>query len=479
VGHSDSRSLTGNFFVRNSFKQRFVSGAIWSGLGRVVATVGGFVTTLILAKALSPSEIGAYFVAFNSIIIFSSLGSLGMDEIVVRFASTATVAGEPRAPSQVLRRCLAISVVGAAVATVLFFEAAPYFFGRTLRIPQLLGLLGFIAAWLFFATLQRQLAESFRGLDDIRSATLFGGVRSNGIVNAALGCLVIGGLWSLGLLTLSSAVGAMLGSSAFVVMIALYKLHRDAMGRSLANAQTPTSRLGTRQAIYEAWPLWLATLINVFNAMGGVWLASAFDTAEHVALFGVAQRFVLLIITPMLIVNLVLPPIIARMHASGELRRIEHIVRTVSGLSLLPALAVLVLLVIAGEPVIRSIFGVYYLASYPLLLIFCAGQVINIATGAWQIVMPMTGSRLQMLATSIIAIGVQGGAGIYLGSRFGVLGVAIGFAISLAVSNLFGMIAVRLSLGIWTFAKVDRDSLGDVFAMLLARMRGRFPVRSA
>jgi O-antigen/teichoic acid export membrane protein len=459
--------------VALSLKEKMFGGVLWSGAGKIVSMAANFVITLVLARALAPTDYGTYFVALTTIVIVASVGTLGMDQIVVRFAATKVAANDLAGARQVATRCLGIVLIGTVATCAIFLLLGPAFFRNVLDMPRLATCLGVLGAWLLFATLQRQLAETFRGLNDIRRATLFGGVRNSGIVNAALACVGMLVAWVGGFLNLLTALLIMMGASVIVVTVASITLWKCLRHSPSADGIVEVQSLATDLALREGWPLWLATLVAVLNSVGSGWLAGALDTSAHVALFGVAQRFVLLLLAPMVVINAVLPPIVSQLHASMQFARLEKIVRSIGGLLLLPMLGVLALLVVGGKPLLHVLFGAYYENAYAMLLILCLGQVVNIATGAWQIVLPMTGQRHQMLAASGVSVIVQFVLGVVLGHWFGVLGVAIAFCASTVITNLLGVVLVYRQLGIWTYATVNRRAVQDVNGMILARLSRR------
>lgn len=453
-----------------ALKDRMLSAALWAGAGKILSMVGSFLMTLALARALVPAAYGSYFVAFNTIMVLATVSTLGLDRVVVRFVAVRTSRHDPAGMRQVIWRCLGLVAVGALTAAVAFRVLARGPVVSILHMPALAGYLGLLAAWILSASFQRQLGETFRGLNDIRLATLLGGVRSSGILNSVLGAAAMLLLWVGGELTLFTALLVRLATSIVIVMAASTVLWRRLHGEEGGRA-AGTSQWGTRAALREGWPLWFAGLVVVFNSQGVAWLASAFDTPDQVALFGVAQRFALLLIAPTIMINAVLPPIVARLHADNQLQRLQRIVRSFSGLILLPALLVLMVLVPAGGPLLRVLFGAHYEASYPILLLLCAGQVVNIATGAWQIVMPMTGSKQRMLVSSLISMLVLLVLGTVLGSVSGVVGVSLAYCASMITTNLVGAFLVRQELGIWTFASLNLRTLREARDMVEARLR--------
>ena len=456
--------------MSSSLKQVLLGGAIWAGAGKLISMVCNFVLTIVLTHGISPAAYGGYHVVTTTIIILATVGTLGMDQVVVRFASMCQAIGDRVALGVIVATCVKAVVAGSLVTALLFFYVAPWFMGDVLQMPDLINYLWIIVVWLVLATVQRQLAETWRGLNDIRFATIFGGIRNVGMLTAVTTCIGMVALWAMGMLTLRSALWVMLSTSALTVLAAAL-----VMRARFPQMTTPATNVGVewsgQRALSEAWPLWLAVMITVLSSLGSTWLASAFDTPEHVALFGVAQKFTLLLVAPLVVINAILPPVIAQLHATGELVRLQHVVQAVAGITLLPCLFLLLFLVVAGRPLLDLLFGDYYVASFPMLLLICLGQVANIATGSWQIVLPMTGSRYQVLYASGISLFVQLVMGIWLGMVWGVWGVAVGYCTSIVIANVVGMLIVKNSVGIWTYAVINRATIELGRNMITSRIK--------
>lgn len=458
-----------------ALKHTIFRGTLWAGGAQVLSMACNFALTIVLAHGLAPADYGLYFIALNSIVILANVGMAGMDRSTVRVASIRVVERDWRGLRVLLATCIRVVVMCAIAAAIGFIAVGHKVFTDFLHAPGLAPYVGVMALWLVLAAIQGELTEAFRGLNDIRLASLFGGVRSNGIVMAVAVLALMGGLTWMGRLTLAGALWVMVFVAGASVVAAAAMLIGRVRRLSATDEGSEASGTvwGVRDALLDAWPYWITAIIVALRLQGGAWLAGAFDNNDNVALYGIAQRMMLLLAAPMIIGNAVLPPIIAQLHAAGQLRRMERVIRSVSGLILLPSLLLTVLLMVAGKLVLHGLFSAFYEAAYPLLIILCIGQTANIATGAWQTVMPMTGNQRLMLVTSVLAMVIQLGLGVWLGSVHGVLGVAISFAVSVTVSNLVGMLFVRRSLGIWTFASLDVATIRDALEMVAAKLRGR------
>lgn len=453
-----------------NLKEKLMHGGLWALGGKLFSIFCAFISNLILARALPPADYGAYFIVVNTMIILATVSTVGMDQVVVRFVAKFAAAGDLRNARAVIVRCMSVVAAMTLLVCLVAWPVLPWAFTHVVGMPVLATLSLPIMLWLFFSTLQRQLAETFRGLNDIRCATMFGGLRNNGIVISLVTCVCVAGLWMSGLLDIRVAVGISAFGSLFVVAVAAWTLRNRMREAPAQPPASPDAGWSMASTLHEGWPLWLATLIMVTRVQGTSWLAGIFDTPEHVALFGVALRFVNLLTAPLIIINALLPPVIAELHARGELQRLQRVIQGVGGIASLPCLAILALFVVLGHRIIGMLFGAYYEAAYPLLVLLCLGQTANIMTGSWQVTLPMTGHRTQMLRISAVTAVIQLACCVAGGWLYGVLGVALGFTVGIIVNNTIGLLVVRRVVGIWTFVSIRPDVIRQMVGMLRNRV---------
>ena len=467
--------------MSRELKQRMVDGGLWAAGGRIAAIASSFVLNLLLARSLAPSDYGVYYVVLSTMIILATVGTVGMDRVAVRFVAARKAMGDWNDVRAVIGRCLKTVLAATTVLCLLFYLLAPWFFTQVLKVPAAIALSGLMVLWLFFSTLQRQLAETFRGLNDIRGATLFGGFRNNGILSSVLTCGAILVLWASEAISLATVFTTTVCTSLLVVIVAAWTLRRRLRAPEPSpkpDTDTSFREWGTLKVLYEGWPLWLASLIAVLRAQVSGWFAAGFDSAEHVALFAVADRFALLLTAPLTIVNMLLPPVVAELYARGETKRMGRVVQAVGGLASLPCIVILAVIILAGRPTLGLLFGAHYEAAYLMLIVLCIGQVAAIVTGSWQVVLPMTGLRRQTLRISAWAMLIQVICSLIGGYYAGALGVAIGASAGVIVGNILGMITAHRHLSIWTFISVRRAVLKDAVTLLTKRMSGLMQARA-
>ncbi|MEZ4607681.1 MAG: MATE family efflux transporter [Deinococcales bacterium] len=126
--------------------------------------------------------------------------------------------------------------------------------------------------------------------------------------------------------------------------------------------------------IQLSMPLWLVSLINFVFTQADIWFISFYRSSEEIALYGAAVRLVQLVITPLLIVNAVLPPYISEYHAKGQTRALEKLLQMTSSFAAIPALLILLSFLLFPKPMLGLIYGEFYSAAAAVLVVLSIAQ---------------------------------------------------------------------------------------------------------
>jgi len=95
--------------------RKIARGSLLSGVGAVVAAVGGVGLTLAVTRNFAPDLAGTFFAATTFFLIVGSLAQLGTDVGLVRYLSSHWATGQQDRIDQTLRIALVPVVVAATV----------------------------------------------------------------------------------------------------------------------------------------------------------------------------------------------------------------------------------------------------------------------------------------------------------------------------------------------------------------------------
>lgn len=159
-------------------------------------------------------------------------------------------------------------------------------------------------------------------------------------------------------------------------------------------------------------------------------------SARDVGLFRVAVQGGNLVALGLIIVNIVLAPQVAKLHAEGQMERLQRIIlrstRAIMGISI-PAF---VILCFWGKQIINFVFGQQYEDASLALVIMCAGQIVNASVGSVAIVLNMTGNERRTIGGIVIGLILNLVLSVTLIPKYGNVGAAIAYATSTAVWNI-------------------------------------------
>lgn len=426
---------------------RLVKGGSWAVGGRVITMAAGFVSAALLARLLSPDELGSYFLALSVVTLGSIFGSLGLNQVAVRFIAASLESRQPDIARTVVIRIALLGVGGAVAAGAAYALVGHRVGAALLNAPALGALSGLVAAWIVVQTVQNVLAEVFRGFHDIRGASIFGGAASSVFLLvglAALWTLADGGslptvvLLGVGTFALSTAIGI-----------------RVIVGR-VRNLPYKTAEPAPTagELLWVGAPLLASNVTLFWFAQGPLWIVGASLPHDDVALYGLAMRIVALLGLPLLVMEGVLLPVIVEMLTSGRQRRLQRLLQAAATVSTLCVMLAALFLVIAGRPLLQIVYGDFYAAAAPTLTLLMLAPLANVATGICGHTLVMSGHQGRMMTISVLSATLMLGAAALAVRPFGINGVAVVVSLGTLFHNVLLLLTTHDRTGVWTHASI-------------------------
>jgi O-antigen/teichoic acid export membrane protein len=444
-----------------SVKRRLLSGSAWATGGRGIVAFTALATNALLARLLSPQELGVYFLAFSVVGIGALLGSLGMEQAVVRFVAESIGLDQFNRARLMLGKTLAFGVLGA-----LGVGAAYLFFGHVVaeelfHSQALVATTGLVAVWIVLMTLQGLLGGAFRSFHDIRLSTVF-----NGLTTGVLITVLLGVMWLLGdQVSITTALLLAVGAVSANVMFGGWMLYRKV--EHLPRRGGEDRVLGAGGIMSVALPLAMTNLTVFVLTQGDLWILGAFRPPEEVALYGAAARAVVLVAMPLMVVNGVLPPLIAEMYAQGRRQQLERTLRATAAVAGIPAFLVLATFIVFGKPILGLVFGDYFREGAAILALLSLAQLVNVWSGAGTLTLSYTGHQATLMTLSVVGGAVTIMAGLAVVGPYGATGVAAAMAAGIATYNVAVWIMAKRKTGLWTH--VGFNGFSDAMRVLLKR----------
>lgn len=395
----------------------------------------------ILARVLSPAELGAYFLVLNVVMVGGRVGLLGMDNALVQLVASAIGTGGTGEARTATTRCFFWGMLGSVIAACLVFGVGSVFRSSFFHQGAGTWILGLAALWLIANAVQMLLGQGFLAFHDVRNAAMFGGLLANALLVTLIPLLKqfgksVGLLQVIGLSILTYAATAVVGG--WILRARVRKLGKPSSGPSDADVL----RMG--------WPVLVVNLAYSVLSQSDLWIIGAFRGAHEVALYGAAARLAFFVTTPLMIILAFVPPLIAELYAQGRTTELEKTLRGLATVAAVPAVGCLLLFVLFGRQILDHVYGGFYAESATVLVLLATGQCVNVCAGSCGMALMMTKHQRTMMTVTLVCGVVALITMLCLVNRYGATGVAAAVAFGMILQNVASTVAAKIKTGMWT-----------------------------
>lgn len=430
--------------------QRIRSGGIWAFLGKFSTSIMTLVINATLARILLTEELGLYFLVFNIAIFGAYASTAGFEQTVVKYVADNLSQDRPGNVLYMIKAAFLGTLAGSVAVGILYFFTSEMIALYIFSIEGLTAITLVLIFWMIANGFQVVIGESFRGFQDIKLATIFGGLSSTVIFIVLLTLTSQFDWYSLSIHSVIVLwVTAISASNIFGLAILIKKL--SVIKKSEHFSDQPT--LSIRKILPVTFPFMITALSYFFITQADIWMISIIGTQHDIAIYGAAAKLAILMSMPFIILNSVTQPMIASKFAAGRIKEFEKTLRTVTALAFIPALLLFIVFILFGEILLRLIFGSEVYGSGALILFLLAFKhLMVIWSGTAANLLAMTGFQRKLMLITIITGFISMGTAGWAGQHFGGAGVALGFLVPGVLAQIYMIISVYRALHIKGYA---------------------------
>lgn len=398
------------------------SGVAGVGLLKVGSTVVAILITVLLARALGPSQFGAYAFAFSTAALLTLPLLQGLPVLVVREVSRAHIAERPGLASQLLAYSNRLSVLVAVIIGLAMLAAMVLFPGATvLRQPLLLGV-ALALPLVMVATLARGSVVRAHG------AAVRGQVPDMIVRPVAL-LAMVGALWWLPVDTALVAMTLHLLAAGLAFAISWWLVRRLVSKSAVAGDSRSDVGRWTRALV----PLSTVAGMQLINSQVDLVLLGFLGTSEDVGIYRVATTLALQVSFVLTVVNAVAAPKFALLYRDGRIDELRRVNLLGAGAAFSVGALVFAIYGLFGRSLIEIAVGPDYLGAFVPLLVLSAAHLLTLWAGTTNVLLNMIGREKDVMITALVATGVNISLNLILIPRLGILGAAFSSAGSLMV----------------------------------------------
>ena len=400
--------------------RKVLQGAAWMGAGRIIVNLSGFVSTVLLARLLSPDDFGLVAIAMAAAAVVNSASELSLTAALVKFDDPSDDDFHS-AWTLNLIRAFAIAAILVAIAWPM---AAAY------SEERLIPIFGIIAVTAAARALENPRIVMFRRALDFRPDFQFDVAEKLVSLFVAVGiAFVFRSYWAL-------VLGA---AAATLVRVALTYLKIPYL---------PRFRLSRWRALMS-FSIWLtfAEIVKTINLRAVPLVAGAFLPTVAVGQYSVGERVASMPVRESVgALQATLFPAFSRM--ADDLGRMRAAYIRAQGMTSLAALPMGFGLMAVAEPVVLIILGAKWLPAVPVLQAVAIASSVQAVQNALPLAMA-TGHTNEILRRNIRTFVIQMPllvAGLMLGRESaleGLEGLSLALLVSAVVNVTINMLLIR------------------------------------
>jgi O-antigen/teichoic acid export membrane protein/glycosyltransferase involved in cell wall biosynthesis len=389
--------------------------------GNVMSSVFGFISFIIIARALSVQEFGIFTLAFSLTSILSMLAQWGLGTSVIRHATEFSKRADEEGAATILKSALVLQVTGIGLVVSLFLLLSGELNRHLLRVSLPADLLGFTLLGAAGSVLFDFLVSAY----SIRLRFLNLSILKT-IVSLVRVCLVAAAVlnrWtSPSILFLAFVVPYWIGAVASVPMFR----------RTIGLRGSVQLSMFRRILAYGGWQT-ISRAAAVFLRHAGPFILAAVSTEKEVGIYGLGLSLSFIYGVVLQSVSSYFLPIGARLSSDDS---VEPFIRRTLRLSL-PLIALCLVSLVFAYPFVTLVYGPEKTDAVPVFVLLSLTSIAAMGFSVIQVLFHYFFKPQYISIVLLIRLGVFLVASFLL-SSFGGVGIAVAFLaaefVSLSVS---------------------------------------------
>lgn len=389
-----------------------------------------FAITVLLGRFLGVKEFGIYAYAISWISLLGVFAQAGIANVMFRNVAVYHQENDwARIRGMFHFSFLVVSVAGLLCATILATTAWLLHYD----VPAMRNALWLACLPLLLKAFFVPLSGVQRGLQQVTYAQL-----PMFFIMPSTFLLMVAGIYTLTPLTLTGNDAILLRAAALGVgLLGAIKLLSVGLKKAGRPQSLPRPTYHPRQWLASAAPMVLVGSMFLVNSNADILMLGSLVGAEAAGVYKAATRGAELVTISLMVINVPLAPIIARLYATDDRIKLQRALTYCVHIAFIPATIVTVIFVMKGEWFLQ-LFGSEF-ASHEgslSLAILSLGQLVNAAAGSVGVLLIMTkheGYAARAMTISALLNIILNATLIPIA---GLIGAAIATGISTVVWNL-------------------------------------------
>jgi len=435
-------------------------------VGTIFTAAAGYLFKVYLARVLGAEALGIYALGMTIVAFLGVFNALGLPQSAVRFVAAYCATGKMELLRGFLGRGFLVLLASNLLLGSAVLVVGPWIAVHLYHTPALSPYLRLFALIMILGALTTFLAQVLTGYKDVARRTVITSFIGNpATIIFTLSLVSLGfSLWGYIFAQVCSAL-VVLG----LLLVAVWKLTPQA-ARSFS-AGLP---LLEREVISFSAVAFGVCFLEFLIAQADRVLIGFYLDAREVGIYAVAGALVTFVPIILQSVNQIFSPTIADLHARQQHELLGRIFQTLTKWILGLTIPLAAVMMLFAAPLMR-IFGHDFEVGWPILVIGTLGQLVNCGVGSVGYLLLMSGNQGRLIRIQAVMATVMVALNLALIPRWGIIGAAIGAAVTNTATNLWYLRQVRRALGLFPYnrgyLRLLLPVLGTFAVLLLLRSK--------
>jgi O-antigen/teichoic acid export membrane protein len=414
-------------------------GSVWALSAKIIATVMGMISTIIIARYYGADVLGIIAV-INSFLIFTTIFTiLGTNTAILRLIPEHLTKFSPTSAYNIYKKIQVLVTIISLVTGFLFFFFSNIIAEKVFNKPNLSFYFTLASVFIVVNALMQVNINAIRGLKLIRRFAFMQFLPQ--FLNVSL-------LLFLGLIYANNNVPiyAMFGSFTMTWIVA-WSIIEFAFKKRM-NPNDDVVDMSLEEILTISFPMLLAGTMTFITGQTGVILLGIFRTESEVGYYSIAVKLATLTSFVLAAINSIAAPKFSELFHTGEIDELFRVAKKSTKLIFWTTTPILMILLIFGKFFILFLYGKDFTPVYWAMFIIIIGQFVNAISGSTGIFMNMTGHQKVFSNIMIISALFNICFSIILIPKIGIFGAALSGTISLILWNVITLVYMKRKYGL-------------------------------
>lgn len=411
------------------------------GSTQIVQLVLKYVFTLLAVRLLGAVYYGQYVISQTVIQIVSLVSLFGLDRGLIKQVAHHRSLGQNKEAEQSIIFGFRISILSGLVFAAGLYLSSSFLAEDIFRDPSLDILFRLIALSIPFLNLVNMYYATFQASKNVTRRAI------NEFVILPVTLIIYLILFHF---FIRSAIALILSFVASYITAFFLAFFQSEKVRIIK--KTTINKEVKREYINFSLPVLLSSSLNYVRSSTDTLLLGILSTSASVGIYAVASRLGTFVALPLLAFNMIFSPMISEIYAKNDIERLRKNYHSITKLILIISLPVFAILTLFAVPIL-NIFGKEFTDASIVLIIICAGQLINTSVGLSGQIIMMTGNQMITLYNSILLIVLSVVLNILLIPKLGIIGAAVSNAACVSIINVIELFQIKKYIGIHPYSR--------------------------